>query len=65
MADHKVSMEKAGSGRRWSIVSHILADRDDGDVSSGNATPFDQKATLSLLWKLDLHLVPFLALLYL
>lgn len=64
MADHKLAMDDRG-GNRWSVVSHILADRDEIDISSDNSIPFDQKSTQSLLRKLDLNLVPFLALLYL
>jgi hypothetical protein len=65
MADDKLSMEKSGEGRRKSISSHILADSEDRNTSPENAIPFDQKATQNLLRKLDFHLVPFLALLYL
>jgi hypothetical protein len=65
MADEKVSMEKHAEGRRSSIASRILADNETSIASTENAIPFDEKATKSLLRKLDLHLVPFLALLYL
>jgi len=58
-------MEKHAEGRRGSIASHILADNEDSIASSENAIPFDEGATKRLLRKLDLHLVPFLALLYL
>ena len=64
---HKVSMEKHsdGDGRRTSVTSHILADPEDKAVSLDEAVPFDQQTTKNLLRKLDYHLVPFLALLYL
>lgn len=67
MGHHKVSMEKHshGDGKRTSITSHILGDHDDKSVSLDEAVPFDQQATKTLLRKLDWHLVPFLALLYL
>jgi hypothetical protein len=65
MADDKLSMKKSGESRRKSISSHILADSEDRNTSPENAVPFDLKATQNLLRKLDFHLVPFLALLYL
>lgn len=64
MADDKVSMEKH-SARRASVASHIVADPEDKNLSFDDAVPFDEKSTKSLLLKLDFHLVPFLALLYL
>ena len=67
MMDHKVSMEKHsdGGGRKSSVTSHVLADPEDKTISFDDAIPFDQQATKNLLRKLDFHLVPFLALLYL
>jgi hypothetical protein len=67
MADPKLSMEKAGEDGKKSVSVHVLADSEDRDTSPSpeKAIPFDQKATRTLLRKLDFHLVPFLALLYL
>ncbi|KAF7510462.1 hypothetical protein GJ744_006741 [Endocarpon pusillum] len=54
-----------GGGKPTSVTSHILADLEDTAASLDEAVPFDQQATKKLLRKLDYHLVPFLALLYL
>ncbi len=67
MVHEEVIIEKHGDHgrRRSSITSHILADPEVKAVSFDDAVPFDQQATKNLLRKLDVHIVPFLALLYL
>lgn len=52
-------------GKKLSMTSHVLAIPEDKAVSLDEAVPFDPQATKKLLRKLDVHLVPFLALLYL
>lgn len=66
MDDEKYNIELDDVPRRKSsVVSYFIADQTEGISSTDELPAFDAKATKRLLRKLDYHLVPFLALLYL
>lgn len=64
--DYKYDVELEDAPRRKSsVVSYFVADQRAASPIYDEAPPFDEKSTKRLLRKLDYHLVPFLALLYL
>lgn len=46
-------------------TSDVSEKGNDGIISNDGPAPFDEKATIRLLRKMDFYLIPFLALLYL
>lgn len=62
----KVADEKVGDSSETDGPAYVKPEHAESDNTSLESGPgFDQSATKKLLRKLDWHLVPFLALLYL